>query len=86
MSELEIVIIISIVLLISLYVVVRNHNANNDKKIELKEKKNKEDIEKVAKAFYNSLKPKNYNDKQVLTKYNKGVYRDDKGRYASLND
>ena len=86
MSELEIVIIISIVLLISLYVVVRNHNAHNDKKVELKEKKNKEDIEKVAKEYYDSLKPKDYKDKQVLTKYNKGVYRNEKGRYASLND
>ena len=28
--------------------------------------------------------PSDYNDKQVLTKYNKGTYRDDKGRYASL--
>lgn len=86
MSELEIVIIISSILLISLYVVVRNHKAHNDKKAEIKEKEKVEHIKEVAKNFYDSLKPKDYNDKQVLTKYNKGVYRNEKGRYASLDD
>lgn len=32
-----------------------------------------------------SRKPSDYNDKQVLTKYNKGTYRNEKGRYASLD-
>jgi len=84
MSELEIIIIISSILLISLYVVIRNHNANNDKKNKKKDLKNHK--EKVAKAYYSSMNPKDYNDKQVLTKYNKGVYRNEKGRYASLDD
>ena len=86
MSELEIVIIISSILLISLYVVVRKHKAHNDKKAEIKEKVKKDHINKVAENFYESLKPIDYNDKQVLTKYNKGVYRNEKGRYASLDD
>ena len=30
------------------------------------------------------MKPKDYNDKQELTKYNNGTYRNEKGRYASL--
>lgn len=30
-------------------------------------------------------RPRNYNDKQAMTKYNKNTYRDEKGRYASLN-
>jgi hypothetical protein len=81
MSELEIVIIVSFILLISLYGVIRNHNLNNDKNIKDKDKKYKE---KVAEAYYNSMKPKDYNDKQELTKYNKGTYRNEKGRYASL--
>lgn len=84
MSELEIIIIVSFTLFIALYVVIRNHNANNDKKNKKKDSKNYK--EKVAKAYYSSMKPKDYNDKQVLTKYNKGVYRNEKGRYASLND
>lgn len=84
MSELEIIIIVSFTLFIALYVVIRNHNTNNDKKNKKKDSKNYK--EKVAKAYYSSMKPKDYNDKQVLTKYNKGVYRNEKGRYASLND
>lgn len=30
-----------------------------------------------------SRKPKDYNDKQNLTKYNHGTYRDEKGRFQS---
>ena len=82
MSELEIIIIVSFTLFIALYVVIRNHNANNDKKNKKKDSKNYE--EKVAKAYYSSMKPKDYNDKQVLTKYNRGTYRNEKGQYASL--
>lgn len=81
MSELEIVIIISFILLISIYVVVRNHNTSNDKIIKEKSKKYKE---KVAEAYYSTMIPKDYNDKQELTKYNKGTYRNEKGQYASL--
>tara|TARA_Y100001980_G_C14446984_1_gene231732 strand:- start:335 stop:574 length:240 start_codon:yes stop_codon:yes gene_type:complete len=30
-------------------------------------------------------RPRDYNDIQSMTKYNKNTYRDEKGRYASLN-
>tara|TARA_R110002167_G_scaffold70465_6_gene198828 strand:- start:6262 stop:6513 length:252 start_codon:yes stop_codon:yes gene_type:complete len=81
MRELEIVIIISFILLILIYVVIRNHYLKNNQKIEVIEKEHKE---KVAEKFYSTMKPKDYNDKQELTKYNNGTYRNEKGRYASL--
>jgi len=81
MSELEIVIIISFILLILIYVVIRNHYLKNNQKIEVIEKEYKE---KVAEKFYSTMKPKDYNDKQELTKYNNGTYRNEKGQYASL--
>jgi hypothetical protein len=43
----------------------------------------KEDFKPIKEAPKKHV-PSDYNDKQVLTKYNKGTYRDGKGRYASL--
>jgi hypothetical protein len=51
-------------------------NVNNDYKEKDKTFSNGNTIKK--------LKPTNYNDIQRLSKYNKGTYRDLKGRYASL--
>ncbi len=48
-----------------------------------------ETLNKVQKGIDRTMclvnRPNDYNDKQVLTKYNKGTYRNEKGRYASLN-
>jgi len=82
-----IIICIACIVLLSIVIKIRNtkqakiiEKQTKDFEKELKSayKKNKEEIEKKR-------KPKDYNDKQVLTKYNVGTYRNEKGQYASLN-
>ena len=40
--------------------------------------------EKHKVVLEETTKPKDFNDIQTMTKYNKNTYRDSKGRYASL--
>jgi len=83
MSELNVIIIVSVILFFSAYIVVKRYKDSKDKKIKFVVKQNEKKIN-VAKDYYSTFKPKDFNDKQVMTKYNKGTYRNEKGQYASL--
>ena len=52
------------------------------------EEEYKEEINDVYKkhkvVLEETTKPKDFNDIQTMTKYNKNTYRDSKGRYASM--
>ncbi len=50
---------------------------------EYKEARN-DAYEKDKVVLKQMIKPKDFNDIQRMTKYNKNTYRDSKGRYASL--
>ena len=90
MNEMEIISIASIILICVLIIVVKQHNEKNDKNSNSKEDEYQKMVEIVYKEKNKfsdkTIKPKDYNVKQVLTKYNKGTYRNSKGRYASLKN
>ncbi len=66
---------------------VKKYKQNNAP-LDYLEEEYKEEIndayEKHKVVLEETIKPKDFNDIQRMTKYNKNTYRDSKGRYASL--
>lgn len=76
------IICIAVILLISFIAKANKKKPENKKVVKEFHKERKNDYNKPPKE---DKKPSDYNDKQVLTKYNVGTYRNEKGQYASLN-
>jgi pantothenate kinase type III len=95
----EFLLIISIVVFVVLLFMYKSISEDNESKPLYAEKNNInikectssicETLNKVQQGIDRTMnlvnRPNDYNDKQVLTKYNKNTYRNEKGRYASLN-